>query len=530
MSGTNQRTPIVGSEKSIPRGARQIGLANPEERIEVTIILRQNPSTAALADEISSLEPRHRIYFSREEFAAGAHGAASEDMDMVQNFARRHGIEIMEASGPKRSVVVSGTIAQLSSAFGVELRMYKHSSGNVFRGREGPVFVPTELAPVIQAVLGLDNRPHARTHFRPLLPGQAPASSFTPPEIAKLYDYPNGLNGDGQCIGIIELGGGFESRDLATYFSSMGIEVPKIAIVSVDGGSNSPTGDPNGPDGEVMLDIEVAGSIASGAKLAVYFAPNTDRGFFDAVTAAVHDLQNKPSVISISWGSGENNWTAQAMHSLSQAFQDAATLGVTICVASGDGGSSDGETDGLPHVDFPASCPYALSCGGTRLTAVGYSVIKSETVWNDESQGGGATGGGVSAFFSLPTWQSNSGVPPSTEGRAGRGVPDVSGDAAPSTGYVVRVDGQSTIFGGTSAVAPLWASLIALMNQKLGSSLGFINPRFYEKLASTNGTFHDVTSGNNGKYDAKPGWDACTGLGSPVGAKLLRFLESSKTG
>jgi len=403
----------------------------------------------------------------------------------------------------------------------------------MFRGRAGPVYTPTELSELVHAVLGLDNRPQARTHFRPLLPGQATVSSYTPPQLAKIYDFPQQLDGTGQSIALIELGGGFNQSDIDSYFAGLGIKPPKVVAVSVDGATNAPTGDPAGPDGEIMLDIEVAGSVAPGAQITVYFAPNTDKGFLDAITTAVHDAQNKPSVISISWGSAESTWTSQAMQSFNQAFQDASTMGITVCVASGDSGSSDGETDGLAHVDFPASAPYALGCGGTRINS-NAGAITSEVVWNDQSIGGGATGGGVSDVFPLPAWQTNAGVPPSANpgGQAGRGVPDVSGDADPATGYAVRVDGQSTVYGGTSAVAPLWASLFALLNQKLGSPVGYVNTFFYDKLVfrSSSGVkeqgFDDITQGNNGVYKAGLGWDPCTGLGSPDGSKLLGAYTS----
>ncbi|MDH5339735.1 MAG: S53 family peptidase, partial [Rubrivivax sp.] len=334
--------------------------------------------------------------------------------------------------------------------------------------------------------------------------------------------FPTGLDGSGECIGIIELGGGYRPSDLSAYFSSLGLAAPKVKVVHVDHGRNHPT-NASSADGEVMLDIEVAGAIAPKATLAVYFAPNTDQGFLDAITTAVHDDVHKPSVISISWGSAESNWTAQAMTQFDQAFQAAAAMGVTICAAAGDNGSGDGQADGLPHVDFPASSPHVLGCGGTRLLASGSS-IKSETVWNEGA--GGATGGGVSGFFPPPAYQSGAQVP-SIAGthHAGRGVPDVAGDADPVTGYQVLVDGQQLVFGGTSAVAPLWAGLVALMNQQLGHPVGFLNPLLYGSLTGK-GLLHDIKTGSNGAYAARPGWDPCTGWGSPDGAKLLNALAA----
>jgi subtilase family serine protease len=275
-----------------------------------------------------------------------------------------------------------------------------------------------------------------------------------------------------------------------------------------------------------MLDIEVVGAIAPGANIAVYFAPNTDQGFINAITDAVHDSTRKPSVISISWGAPEDSWTQQSQTAMNSALQDAASLGVTVTAAAGDDGSTDGAGDGKLHVDFPASSPFTLACGGTTLKGSGKN-ITSEVVWNEIANQEGATGGGVSNVFAVPSYQSSAGVPKQPQtGFAGRGVPDVAGNADPSTGYQVRVDGQNEVVGGTSAVAPLWAALTALMNEQIGTNLGFLNPKLY----SLGADFRDITSGNNddsnlGYYSAKQGWDPCTGLGSPNGADLLKALS-----
>jgi kumamolisin len=322
-------------------------------------------------------------------------------------------------------------------------------------------------------------------------------------------------------VALIELGGGFRPADLDTYFKGLGVASPTVTAVSVDHAQNAPTGDASGPDGEVMLDIEVVGAIAPQAKIAVYFAPNTDAGFLDAITTAIHDTTNKPSVISISWGGPESGWTAQAMTAMDQAFQAAATLGITVCIASGDNGSSDGVNDGADHVDFPASSSFALACGGTSLRASS-SAINSETVWNDGANGG-ASGGGISGFFAKPVWQASlSAVDAQGKSVAltRRGVPDVAGNADPQTGYEVRVDGTASVIGGTSAVAPLWAALIARVNQLSGKPAGFLNPQLYQNPKA----LRDITSGNNGDFAAAAGWDACTGLGSPNGAALRAVI------
>jgi kumamolisin len=376
--------------------------------------------------------------------------------------------------------------------------------------------------------LGLDNRPQAKPHFR--VHGKkshqtpkATAVSYTPRQVAQLYQFPLDVDGTGETVGILELGGGFKATDLKTYFSSLGIPEPSVIAVLVDKAKNAPT-NPNSADGEVLLDIEVVGAVAPGAKIAVYFAPNTSQGFQDALTTAIHDTTNKPSVISISWGGAESTWTGQAMTAFDSAAQDAAALGVTICAASGDNGSSDGVTDGKNHVDFPASSPHILACGGTSLQSAN-GVITSETAWNDGAQGG-AGGGGYSVQFPEPSYQVSAKITEPSSG--GRGVPDVAGDADPETGYNVLVDGEKLVIGGTSAVAPLWSGLITLLNQKLGKPLGFLQPALYGLPASED-ALNDITSGSNGAFSAGPGWDPVTGLGSPSGENLLTALSGTST-
>jgi kumamolisin len=448
------------------------------------------------------------------------HAAEPAAIKLVQAFAKEFGLTV-EKGTPKperRTIQLTGTVAAMQKAFDVSL-MQKTLNGTVYRVREGSIRLPAELADVVEAVLGLDNRPQAQPHFR--VHAAAANTSYTPVQVAQLYQFPQGASAAGQTIGIIELGGGYRAADLTAYFKGLGQPAPQVTAVSVDNGKNSP-GNANGADGEVMLDIEVSGSVAPGAKIVVYFAPNTDQGFIGAVSSAVHDTTNNPSVISISWGGPESSWTAQAMNALDAACQSAAALGITVTVAAGDNGSTDGGTGN--NVDFPASSPHALACGGTELAGTG-STITSEVVWNEQASSEGATGGGVSNVFALPSWQANANVPASSSSTGGRGVPDVSGDADPVTGYQVRVDGQSLVIGGTSAVAPLWAGLIALNNQQNGKSAGFIQPQIYAAKAAS--AFNDIVSGNNGAFSAGPGWDACTGLGSPIGAKLIALLGGS---
>src|SRR5699024_5211240 len=157
--------------------------------------------------------------------------------------------------------------------------------------------------------------------------------------------------GKDQCIGIIELGGGYRVQDLKNYFKGLNIDEPVVKAVSVDGSYNAPT-TADSADVEVMMDIEIAGAVAPGADLVVYFTTNTTKGFLEGINKAVHDKQNNPSVLSISWGAAEVRWTKQALNNYNEAFKTASTLGVTICAAAGDAGSSDNVSDGKVHVDF----------------------------------------------------------------------------------------------------------------------------------------------------------------------------------
>jgi kumamolisin len=520
---TNGHVPLEGSERQPLPGARRIGPVPSDQLVRVTVIVRRRPgSELPNPDELAATPVAKRRYPSRAEFAE-QHGADPADLDAVETFAREHGLEVLEMSAAKRSVVLQGTPDAMSAAFDVELAMYARGTDE-YRSREGPIKVPDELEPIIEAVVGLDAHPIAYPHFRVVEPAAGAASphrarrSFTPVEIAQLYDFPSGNDGSGQKIAIIELGGGFRDEDLDTYFGDLGVPRPTVTAVEVTAPNGPTTSDSD--DGEVVLDIEVAGAVAPGAEQLVYFARNTTRSFIEAVKTAVHD-ERAPSVISISWGAPEDSpgWTTQAKQAFDDAFVEAAALGVTVFVAAGDNGSTDGIKDGRQHVDFPASSPHVLACGGTRLEASNGSVTK-EVVWERK----GATGGGVSGFFDRPRYQRDVTIdPPANPGaKAGRGMPDVAGDAAPDTGYEVLIDGDRLVVGGTSAVAPLWAGLVARLNQALGHPVGFLNPALYDEGARDG--FSDITAGSNGAYSAREGWDACTGLGRPIGSKLFAAL------
>ena len=512
-----ERLVLPGSEKSPAPNAVYFKATPAKSMVTVSVIVKRKEPL-----ELNRRGGRANgpVRISRAEFQK-RNGGDPEAIKQVKAFAREFNlrVEADPTSALRRTVQLTGTAADIQKAFGVALEQ-KMIDGAQYRVREGVIHLPASLSGMVEAVLGLDNRPQARPHFRghqPRAKSAAP-SSYTPLQGAEAYNFPASASGAGQTIGIIELGGGYRQADLAAYFKTLGLAAPAITAVSVDGGKNKPS-TASGADGEVMLDVEVAASVAPGAKVAVYFTPNTDQGFLDAITTAVHDAANKPSVISISWGGPESSWTAQSMTAMDEACQSAAALGVTITVAAGDNGSTDGGTGN--NVDFPASSPHVLACGGTKLDANGATIV-SEVVWNELANNEGATGGGVSNVFALHSWQAKAQVPAATTTTGGRGVPDVAGDADPTTGYTIRVDGQTMVIGGTSAVAPLWAGLVAVANQQLGTQVGFIQPAIYAAKAAA--AFNDITQGNNGAFSASPGWDACSGLGSPIAGKLIPLL------
>jgi kumamolisin len=479
---------------------------DPERIIKVTITLRLQRSV----DE--ALEQGLR--FTREEFDE-LFAIPDAHYKLVDEFAMHCGLKVDTVGKARRSVVLSGMIKDFERAFRVKLYDKQTSSGQAYRDREGYIQVPAELYSITEGVLGLDDvpasrpshivMPHAQQGYKSLKP-------YTPLQVAKAYGFPEDADGTGQCIALIELGGGYRDVDMEMYFGALGIPLPDIKWLGVDGAFNAPTV-ANTYDREVAMNIQVAGAIAPGSRLVAYFAPNTDSGFLNAITTALHDKVNRPDIISISWGAAECKWTARSLQMYNEVFKIAALLGVTVCCASGNFGVCDNVKDGQYHVDFPSASPYVLSCGGTSLLISG-EVIVSEMAWLAGHNCGG--GGGVSEYFARPYYQEHAGVPASKNpsGFAGRGVPDVAGNADPMTGYQVVAHGMQLVVCGTSSVAPLYAGLLARINQLQGISAGFINPHLYSnpQLCRNIGRANNH-SGVVPVYKPGKGWDACTGLG-----------------
>jgi kumamolisin len=497
-----------------PPGAKQIGDTAAGETLEVSIYLKPAPP------------PKKPLTMTHGKGRQAADAAIrafehQDDLRALRQFAADNGLTVTTIVPSRRLMKLKGTASSFASAFKTKLHIYDDGKRK-FLGREDVLMVPDTLLPILRAVLGLDARPAAKQQaFR--VPESAVGPAYIPNAVGHLYSFPTSVTGAGQCIGLIELGGGFLGSDVTQAFQGMGLSPPQVVTILVDG-ATAQFGVDLDADGEVALDIQISGAQAPDAKIVVYFAPNSEQGFVDAVATALSDTVNSPSVISISWGNTETEWSAQGRDAMDDQFQDAASQNVSVFVAAGDHLATNGLTDGQVHVQYPASSPWAIGCGGTVITADDMT-ITNEIVWNDIIQGvPWGTGGGVSTLYPVPQFQQNANVPVNvTTGNTGRGVPDVAGNASDQSGYVIVINGVTQIWFGTSAVAPLWAGLAALINERANPGIGF----FLSTLYSNPNLNRDIVDGNNEVpgttlgYVAGPGWDACTGLGVPVGQALF---------
>jgi kumamolisin len=546
MASTN-RIQLPGSVRNPLDGAVISGTVKRDEVINVTVYADCNLRRKDLPDPTAfSLPlPSKRTYLSPGQVGELLM-ADPNDLAEITAFLEGNGLSVAAQPGCRRSLSATGPIGKFEEAFGTKLSIWQHPTG-AYRGRSGPLTVPPNVHPLIRGAFGLDNRrvgvSYVRRGHKPRAGNSiASPTSFLATQLATLYSFPPSANGAGQTVAILAFNGaigttgqtatgGFSEQVLSDYFTgTLGIALPTISTVVVQGPGNTP--DPTNQDDvsdEVMLDITMVGATAPGASIVVYFSEFTEQGWVNAFNRIVTD--QTPTIATCSYGNPETSlasdsqsiWSNAAITEINDTFQVSALKGLSIFCAAGDSGSTDGESGSTAHVDFPASSPFVTACGGTSLKASG-SKISSESVWNDGP--GSATGGGVSALFPLPTFQAKSKVPVSVNSGhvIGRGVPDVAADADPDTGVQVPlVSGSPETIGGTSAVAPLWAGLFARINQANGKPSGYLNPFLYQNCAT--GVLNDITAGNNGQYSAGPGWDACTGIGTPNGVKLLTAFK-----
>ncbi|WP_394939798.1 protease pro-enzyme activation domain-containing protein [Psychromicrobium sp. YIM B11713] len=543
---------IPGSES--PKAAIAHKLSNaPATQLRTVQIALAPRDPQGLNQLLSNLSnpssPDYRKYLTPQEYSA-RFGPTQQSVDQVVKFLESHGLQVNSIATGKQSISATGTNAQLSSAFATNLALYQDpETTGTFVGAEGAVKLPSSVATLVTNVAGLtDERAPFKPASRPspdatgktaqaktLAPkstdqGSGPKGGFTPAELRKAYNTASitgGNDGAGAVVALVEFSG-HDASNPAAYDAQYGISAPAVENVNVDGGPTDVEG-----QGEVDLDIEVLHAIAPQAKILNYQSPNTGNADLDLYGAIVND--NRASIISSSWGLPEAATSSSHVQALSNIFKQAAAQGITVFSAAGDHGASDNWSSGSTAltVDSPSSDPNVTGVGGTRLSIDSSTgAWSSETVWNDYVDNGdtwrGAGGGGVSKFFTRPSWQTGVGVNLNQK----RQVPDISSAAAEYqySGYTELFDKNGndkgpgwTAFAGTSAAAPLNAAFLALTSVKGGGvKFGNINPLIYQIAADDAGAFHDVTSGTNSivgnaaSYAATTGFDKASGWGSPV--------------
>jgi kumamolisin len=519
-ASAERKVELAGSLRAEPQDADAAGIVDPGERITVTVHVKRRTAdkyAPGSAGDLARLaEPWTRATLARQR--KRTHGRA---VQRIVKFAKARRLKVCEVDVPGRRVVIEGSARRMSQIFGAALVNYVQQDGRRFRARTGRLMIPTEIAPWTRAILGFDQRPIARTYLRSAS-GAGSANALWPTDMAGLYGIPLDRDTPKECVGIIALGGGYLPADVAAAVAGMGRVAPTVIDQSVGGVVNS-YGGGTFADQEIALDLQVLAGLLPRGRIVVYFAPNTTQGLSDALHQAVFDDQNRPSVLSLSWGSAEKFWTPIAQDAMQSALADAARLRVTVVVAAGDELASSGLSDAKAHVWFPASSPYVLGCGGSAVTLNG-ATLAAEDVWNEGSTG---TGGGISDIFPVPAYQEHTVLPASVnDGAVRRGVPDIAAAAAGQPGYRIILNGQPVAKDGTSAATPLWAGLIAIANAERGSPIGLLNPSLYANPALC----RVVTQGNNRingtGYDAGPAWSACTGLGVPRGRAIVSALAA----
>ena len=520
----SKRKSILRSRRSPTHRKQVVRQAEKQETTTVNIHIRHRPSNPGFHALKAEQTRRHRA-LSHDEFHA-QYGADPAELEQIEAFAQEHNLRVLSSSIPQRTVVVEGTIEAMEKAFEINLKHFEHDSEE-FRSYEGELTLPEDIADIVEGIVGLDNK----TYFSPHVVQKngnedTDKKYFLATEVAKLYAFPDDVTGKNQKIAILELGGGYDEAVLKSYFEKVYQRpMPNIQCVMIGDAKNDYQNSSARDINEVYLDIEMAAALAPDAKFTIYFADKSVKGLIDMFKQAIHAEGSQGSIISFSWGANEIRLGESDVDVLNNTLRDALTLGITICASTGDTGSSLGADDGNAYVEFPASSPYVLACTGSSLS-VQDGQITEEVVWNNSF---GCTGGGVSTIIPVPEYQTEHDITPKhvNTGKPGRGTADACGHADPGYGYLVYVPYTSYI-AGTSAVAPMWAALIALLNEKLDTHLGFINPLLYQ-IAHTTEAFHDITQGQNATknskgYAATEGWDACTGLGSPNGMLLYQAL------
>ena len=501
----SNRISLEGTARKFSDQHKPLGPIHRDEKLDVILVLKQ-------ANDIdSAVFNRKNLHDGSLELKHKESVHLNDSFIKVRDFAAAHDLEIVDENWMAHTIDVRGKADDLKRAFGVSIQNYDHVQGD-FYGHEDEIKIPVALSDIIDGVIGLDNYPLCE-FSKPNAIAAKGYLSISPLEMAALYNIPTNFDCSGECIGLLEFSGGYSISDVKAFASDLKIKPPQMADVSVLNAKNNPG---SAGSSEVILDIEMAAAVATNCKLAMYFSANTPTGFYAGLRAAVYDKENKPSVVSISWGAIESLWSANAIAQFEKMLEQAKSLSVTVLASTGDKGSSDGKAG--TNVQYPSSSALITACGGTEIT-VENNQIKTEVVWSNMV---GSTGGGVSNLFPVPDFQKNANVPPeATTNKVGRGTPDISANAF---GIEIIMNGQKNPSGGTSAVAPFIAGLVAILNKKRSQPIGYLNELLAEKKSDT--LFRDITQGSNGAYKAGKGWDACTGWGSLDGATFLSTFST----
>jgi hypothetical protein len=542
QANAQERITLGGHRTAASENARIIGPVAPSEPIALTLALtpRDPQGLETLLQRLyDPSDPLYRHFLTPEQFTA-RFGPTQTQYDIIEAFARTRGLTITETSSNRLLLGVEAPSATVEMAFGVHLQHLLDRHGRRFHAPDSEPKVPASISALLTSVVGLDDsavwQPQSVSQkatlgfnslAAPLQIGTGPNGGLSPTDIRTAYglaNLPAGVNGAGQTLALFELDG-YKPADIIAYEnqfqSQLGVmKFPIITPVPIDGGS----GALGGGQAEVTLDIELQIALAPAAgAIQVYEGPNSGIGLLDTYNQIA--LDDTAKQISTSWGLAEDETGSSFLTAEAPIFAEMAAQGQTIYAASGDSGALD---DGKAlSVDDPASQPYVTGTGGTTLSLGAGGGRASEAAWSD-------SGGGASAFWPIPYWQLP--VVATDKGSNAsftmRNVPDVSLDANPNTGYAIYLNGDWTVYGGTSCAAPLWAAFTALVNQERAANnepaLGFANPLLYAigagQFGSDTNDFYDVTKGSNGGngfYSAVSGYDDVTGLGTFNGASLL---------
>ncbi|BDS09693.1 S53 family peptidase [Aureispira anguillae] len=478
-------------------------------------------------NDLLSQHPKNRNYISFSEYQK-RFSIPKDEVNNLLKFAAQKEIKA-EFNPLKREVVLHAT-ANLFQSIEDKRDSVTSETLNVLNNLGDLTFDTTKAIPETE-VDSDTKKPHRgfiKQHFE-----QRPTSSkidktisattsYSPLDFIQAYNFPEG-DGKGQTIGLIELGGTFTHQDMTQFFQGLGLEVPTIEVVG------APSKVPANENVEVTSDIQIAGALAPKAKLVIYYG----KSIIEAVKTALSDTKNNPTILSISWAGSEFNYSETELQELNSAFYEAALRGITVIAASGDHGAYNGLQ--YPNVNVPTNNPFVLGCGGTTIQIQNGQLTQNRVWYEQVSNTMVGTGGGYSRRIPIPAYQQTAsnlylsrhpqyvGYNPTN----GRAIPDIAANAAMASAYKIVFNGAWMPMGGTSLSTPLWAALIARLNQSLGYQLGFINNLLYQ-LENSN-AFIQAPQGNNGLYIAAYGWDPCTGLGSPNGKALLQAIQQLET-